>query len=107
MKRAVTKKLLTTQKTICCLCCKLAVVAAMEGITIVAKEGTTYAIATCLVIVVTAGVQAVVAVATCFDIVVITSVHAVVAKQGACLVVVATRLLICCHSMCSCYYCHV
>jgi hypothetical protein len=44
MKRAVTKKLLTTQKTICCLCCKLPVVAAMEGIAVVAKEGTTYAL---------------------------------------------------------------
>ncbi len=72
MKRAVTKKLLTTQKTIGCLCCKLPVVAAMEGIAVVAKEGTTYAIATSLIIFVTARVHAVVAVVTCFDIVVIT-----------------------------------
>lgn len=66
----------------------------MEGIAVVAKKGTTYAIGTCLIIVVTARVHAVGTVATCFDIVVITSVHAVVAKEGACLVAAATRLLI-------------
>jgi hypothetical protein len=38
----------------------------MEGIAVVANEGTTYAIATCLIIVVTTRVHAVVAVATCF-----------------------------------------
>jgi hypothetical protein len=92
MKRAVTKKLLTTQKTICCLCCKLPVVAAMEGIAVVANEGTTYAIATCLIIVVTARVHAVVAVAICFDIVVITSVHAVVAVATCFDIVVITSV---------------
>jgi hypothetical protein len=108
MKGVVTKKLLIAQKTICCLCCKFVIVATMEGVSIVAKEGTTYAIATCFVIVVIAHACTIVAVATCFEIVVITGVPAVVTKEeGTSLVAIVTRIIDCYHSMCSPYCCHV